>query len=99
MSSSNGNITIVNDQINDEKMSESDSSCSSFKGSTNKFKNKTVSKFEPVRHFFKIQKVKNNFQGTCTLCPSSCPSIIKLGNNSDLNLRTHLAYIHGKFVV
>jgi len=61
---------------------------------TTVFKNNKKSSNEPVRHLFEIQKVKtgkkSTYQGTCSLCDQ----VVKMGNNSDINLRSHLAFIH-----
>ena len=62
------------------------------------FKNNNKSIYAPVRQLFKISKLKKNgryyYEGICSLCEHE--TVIKLGNNSDLNLRSHLAFIHGR---
>ena len=71
---------------------ESDSDCSILLNTT-KFRNNNKSSYKPVRQLFKIQKSKTGtFEGYCSLCPT----VIQMGNNSDVNLRSHLAYKHGK---
>ena len=55
------------------------------------FRNNRKSENEPVRQLFEISRVKNGkiftFQGIC-----SCGQVVKMGNNSDINLRSHLAF-------
>jgi hypothetical protein len=60
------------------------------------FPNNRKSENEPVRQLFEIRKVKNGkiftFQGIC----STCGQVVKMGNNSDINLRSHLAFNHDR---
>ena len=57
-------------------------------------RNNRISENEPVRQLFEIRKVKNGKIFTFQCIFSTCGQVVKMGNNSDINLRSHLAFIH-----
>ena len=65
---------------------------------TGVLRNHIKSAYAPVRQLFEIRKFKTkgktSYEGVCSLCEDK--KVIKMGNNSDINLRSHLHYMHGR---
>jgi hypothetical protein len=57
-----------------------------------RFRNNSKSKYLECRSKFKVENRGKEQIGIC----NTCNDIIKMSSNSDGNLRTHLAYKHGK---